>query len=45
VSARWNSQTLLRDVLVDLEDETALLVPLPKAAQSGGSALTSPARH
>ena len=45
VSARWNSQTLLRDVLVDLEDETALLIPLPKAAQSGGSALTSPARH
>ena len=45
VNVRWNSQPLLRDVLVDLEDETALLIPLPEAAMSGGSALFNPARR
>ena len=45
VNARWNSQPLLRDVVIDLEDETALLIPLPDAAKSGGSALFNPARR
>ena len=45
VNARWNSQPLLKDVLVDLEDETALLISLPKAAMLGGSALFKPARR
>lgn len=45
VNARWNSQPLLRDVLIDLKDETALLIPLPEAALTGGSALFSPARR
>ncbi|MCH2105643.1 MAG: carboxypeptidase-like regulatory domain-containing protein [Planctomycetes bacterium] len=45
VNARWNSQPLLRDVIIDLEDETALLIPLPDAAKSGGSALFNPARR
>ena len=45
VNARWNSQPLLRDVIVDLEDETALLIPLPEAAKSGGSALFNPAKR
>jgi len=45
VNARWNSQPLLRDVIVDLEDETALLIPLPDAAKSGGSALLNPAKR
>jgi len=45
VNVRWNSQRLLRDVLVDLEGETALLIPLPEAAMSGGSALFNPARR
>lgn len=45
VDVRWNSQPLLRDVMVDLKDETALLIPLPEAAKSGGSALVNPARR
>jgi hypothetical protein len=45
VDARWNSQVLLRDVEVDLEDETALLISLPEAALTGASALVNPARR
>ena len=45
VDVRWNSQALLRGVEVDLEDETALLIPLPVAALTGESALISPARR
>ena len=45
VNVRWNSQPLLRDVILDLDDETALLIPLPEAAKSGGSALFNPARR
>jgi hypothetical protein len=45
VEARWNSKVLLRDVEVDLEDETALLIPLPEAALTGASALVNPARR
>jgi hypothetical protein len=45
VDVRWNSQMLLRDVEVDLEDETALLISLPEAAQTGASALVNPARR
>lgn len=45
VDVRWNSQALLRGVEVDLEDETALLIPLPEAALTGESALISPARR
>jgi hypothetical protein len=45
VNARWNSQPLLRDVILDLDDETALFIPLPEAAKSGGSALFNPARR
>jgi hypothetical protein len=45
VNARWNSQPLLRDVILDLVDETALLIPLPEAAKSGGSALLNPTQR
>ena len=45
VDVRWNSQMLLRDVEVDLEDETALLISLPEAALTGVSALVNPARR
>jgi hypothetical protein len=45
VDVRWNSQVLLRDVEVHLEDETALLISLPEAALTGVSALVNPARR
>ena len=45
VSVRWNSQRLLRDLEVVLEDETALLLSLPEAALTGVSALVNPARR
>jgi hypothetical protein len=35
----------LRDVEVDLKDETALLIALPEAALTGVSALVNPARR
>jgi len=45
VDVRWNSQPLLREVEVNLKDETALLIPLPDAALTGASALVNPARR
>ena len=45
VDVRWNSQVLMRDVEVDLKDETALLIALPEAALTGVSALVNPARR